>query len=104
VVRVRCEAIRWVADEPQPGLVEVVLTDAAGEVWSLIDKAPIFDADGVLRSEANFPIAVLIACNLIEKRTDRSGLQTAVIDLLPWAVTDQAFEVAADLLVADTAS
>lgn len=82
---VRCEAIRWVDDEPQPGLVEVVLTDADGRTWSLVDKAPIFDSAGVLRPDADYPISVLIACNVIERRTDGAGRKTAVIDLLPWA-------------------
>ena len=95
---VRCEAIRWVDDEPQPGLVEVVLTDADGTAWSLVDKAPVFDAVGVLRPDADYPISVLVACNVIERRTDDAGRQTAVIDLLPWAIADQLFEVPVDLI------
>ncbi len=98
---VRCAAVRWVGDEPQPGVVEVVLTDADGKKWSLVDKAPIFDAVGVLRVDADYPISVLVACNVLERRTDRSGRQTAVIDLLPWAVTDQVFEVLAEMIETD---
>ena len=37
--------VRWVSDEPQPGLVEVELTDADGNRWSFVDKCAIFSAD-----------------------------------------------------------
>jgi hypothetical protein len=35
VHELRCEAVRWVNDEPFPGLVEVQFVDAAGRRWSL---------------------------------------------------------------------
>lgn len=58
VMMVRCEAVRWVSDEPLPGIVEVVLTDADGTRWSLVDKAPVFDSVGVLLPTADYPMSV----------------------------------------------
>jgi hypothetical protein len=37
---VEYQVVRWVADEPQPGLVEAQLTDSDGRIWSFIDKEP----------------------------------------------------------------
>lgn len=38
----RCQIVRWVSDEPQPGWVEAQVVDAGGRVWSFFDKPPIF--------------------------------------------------------------
>lgn len=38
-------AIRWVDDEPQPGLVEVGFTDAHHQQWTYIDKWPVFSGE-----------------------------------------------------------
>lgn len=98
---VRCEAVRWVDDEPQPGLVEVVLTDVHGTRWSLIDKAPVFDATGALARGSDYPIPVLVACNVVERRSDGAGHEIVRIDLGPWGVSDQVFEVLADRITTD---
>lgn len=98
---VRCEAVRWIDDEPQPGLVEVALTDADETVWRLADKSSVFDATGILRRETDYPVSVLVTCNVLERRTDGAGRATVLIDLLPWGVTDQVFEVLADHLATD---
>jgi hypothetical protein len=52
VPQVRCEIIRWVADEPQPGMVEAQIIDVDGHVWRFVDKAPIFSAEVLLPSPA----------------------------------------------------
>jgi hypothetical protein len=39
---VGCQIVRWVADKPQPGWVEVSLVDASGREWLFFDKPPIF--------------------------------------------------------------
>lgn len=83
---VRCVAVRWVSDEPQPGLVEVILTDADGNAWSLIDKSAVFDDANVLGPNAAYPLPVLVACNVRERRSDDAGRHLVVIDLLPWGV------------------
>ena len=35
-------ALRWVADEPQPGLIEFSFLDANGLDWRIIDKTVCF--------------------------------------------------------------
>ncbi|CAM3104451.1 hypothetical protein [Stackebrandtia soli] len=60
----RCEAVRWIADEPFPGLIEVQFIDADGRTWSLVDKAAIFGAAEDLEPDSNYPAAVTVACVL----------------------------------------
>lgn len=62
MIRLRAQAVRWVCDEPFPGLVEVQFTDAAGRCWSLVDKAPVFDTDGGLGPDSAFPVPIGVAC------------------------------------------
>ncbi|MDR6981379.1 MULTISPECIES: hypothetical protein [unclassified Streptomyces] len=64
-MELRAEAVRWVDDEPFPGVVEVRFTDAEGHQWSLVDKAPIFDADGVLGPDSAYPLEVGVACVIV---------------------------------------
>lgn len=62
MVELRCEAVRWVDDEPWPGVVEVQFTDAAGRRWSLVDKAPVFAAMGELGPDSAYPVWVTVSC------------------------------------------
>jgi hypothetical protein len=63
----RCVAVRWVSDEPQPGWVEVLLTDTDGRTWQFFDKPPIFDATGRLTSSSTFPAPVVMRVRVIEE-------------------------------------
>ncbi|WP_433892476.1 hypothetical protein [Streptomyces sp. CA-111067] len=66
MIELRCQAVRWVDDEPWPGVVEVQFTDAAGRRWSLFDKAPIFTAMGELGPGATYPVQVGVACVVVD--------------------------------------
>ena len=78
----RAIAVRWVADEPFPGVVEVQLTDADGRPWSFVDKAPIFDGHDVLNASAKYPIDLEIACTVLDRLADRVVVTTAK----PWGI------------------
>lgn len=56
----RCEAVRWVDDEPFPGIVEVQFVDSAGQRWSLIDKSSIFARFAELTPDAVYPVEVTV--------------------------------------------
>ena len=77
---VRCELIRWVSDEPQPGVVEVRLVDASGEEWAFIDKIAIFTADNV-SSTTTLPVPAAIRCELLATRQDDLGREVVDVQL-----------------------
>jgi hypothetical protein len=79
---VHARAVRWVGDEPFPGVVEVELTDADGRDWSFRDKSPVFDRKGLLGSSARYPVNISIACTVLERTEDRVVISTAE----PWGV------------------
>jgi hypothetical protein len=78
----RCLAIRWVSDEPQPGWVEVLMTDADGRTWRFLDKPPIFDAGDHLRSCSDYPVPVVVRVRVLQEgdtltvSTDPHGVES----------------------------
>ena len=60
-------AVRWVADEPQPGLVECRLVDAEGVEHVLVDKTAIFDDADRLRPDAPYPIELRVGCRVVRE-------------------------------------
>ena len=53
-------AVRWYDVEPQPGLVEVELTDRHGTVHRLVHKTYFFENDDLLLPDAEYPIDVAV--------------------------------------------
>jgi hypothetical protein len=73
---VRCTAIRWVNDDPQPGWVEVRMTDAFGREWIFFDNPVIFGGGAELSSRTTYPVPVTIRCEIIAN--DMAGAELAV--------------------------
>lgn len=65
-----CRATRWVSDRPFPGLVECALVDAEGESHVVVDKTAVFDAFDRLRSDAHYPIDVLLDCQVVRSTAE----------------------------------
>ena len=99
---------RWVADEPQPGLVEVSMVDAHGKRWTFIDKTAIFTAE-TITARSGFPRDTLIGCEELGRRIEQDGREIATISTAqPWSVetVDEVseFEVERRSLVDDSPS
>ena len=77
---VACQVVRWVADEPQPGLVEAQLTDSDGRLWSFIDKEPIFWSGETVSRLSRFPIAGAIRCQVIGHEVLADGREVVTVD------------------------
>jgi hypothetical protein len=101
--KLRGQAVRWLGWEPQPGMVEVTMTDAGGCQWSFIDKCSIFSADN-LSGESPYPVDVVIGCEILGDQQDdaRDDLVCVTTDR-PWAIEatngQTEFVVARDQLV-----
>ena len=80
------EIVRFVSEEPQPGLVECVLVDAGRKLHCFVDKAVIFSAEH-LSAASGYPRAGTIACELEAEWRDESGRDVARVDTTrPWSV------------------
>jgi hypothetical protein len=78
----RAYAVRWVSDEPFPGLIEVELRDGQGKLWRFIDKYPMFLPKGDLSSSSRYPVSLNIACTVIECAREYVVVSTAE----PWGI------------------
>ncbi|WP_411136725.1 hypothetical protein [Streptomyces sp. C10] len=83
----RCEAVRWVNDEPFPGIVEVQFVDAAGHRWSLFDKTPIFTRSAALTPDSFYPVQVTVACIILDGAMRPAGDELVAVSLAPDGVT-----------------
>ncbi|MFI5967699.1 hypothetical protein ACIA8J_36740 [Streptomyces asoensis] len=83
----RCEAVRWVNDEPFPGLVEVQFVDAAGRRWSLIDKSPLFTRLDELTPDSVYPVNVTVACVIQNGGEVLAGDEVVTVSTSPDGVT-----------------
>ena len=61
----RVQIVRFVDEEPQPGIVEAQFRDAQGKLHSIIDKVPLFTSAD-LWSDWNYPQPGSIECRVIE--------------------------------------
>ena len=62
----RVQIVRFVDEEPQPGIVESQFRDAGGASHSVIDKVPMFTTAN-LWSDTNYPQPGFIECRLLER-------------------------------------
>ncbi|GGW12928.1 hypothetical protein GCM10018980_06600 [Streptomyces capoamus] len=83
----RCEAVRWVDDEPFPGIVEVQFVDAAGRRRSSIDKSSVFARFAELTPESVYPIEVTVACEVQGDIEATSGDGVVTVSTCPDGVT-----------------
>jgi hypothetical protein len=95
--------VRWVSDDPQPGIVECELTDRFGKVWRFIEKSAVVSSEN-LSSESRYPRPGVIPCQVIGRSRDESGREVAEIATeSPWGVEafdgTTRFHVFADELV-----
>ncbi len=51
-IAIRVSIVRWVADEPQPGIVECSLTDRFGSEWTFIEKSAVVSSTSVHNNSA----------------------------------------------------
>ncbi|MBV9991734.1 MAG: hypothetical protein JOZ72_10610 [Alphaproteobacteria bacterium] len=102
----RATITRWVDDDPQPGIVECRLDDAAGRSWFFIGKYYDFTQDE-LRATSQYPRRGYLACDVTARRRDDRKREIASIDTdTPDRGRDSeegmcAFDILADQLVAD---
>jgi hypothetical protein len=75
---VKVSITRWVENYP-PGIIECSLTDTQGQNWLFILKQ--YDATAEdLDENSYYPQPGVIACTIIETKTDAAGREIVLID------------------------
>jgi hypothetical protein len=85
MVGMRVTILRYISDEPQPGIVECELKDAHGRRWSFIDKTAVVSAKQ-LDARSTYPQLGLITVNVIGRSFDAAGREVVEIDTQPCGI------------------
>jgi hypothetical protein len=93
--------LRYLSDDPQPGIVECELIDADGRRHTFIDKTAIFSTHN-LDSKSAYPQNGIVACEIVTRWNDPLGRELVRINTTPWGVESteglSEFEVLAEHL------
>jgi hypothetical protein len=68
----RVQIVRFVDEEPQPGIVESQFRDAQDGLHSIIDKVPLFTS-AHLWSDSDYPQPGFIECRVVERIPNACG-------------------------------
>ena len=70
---VKVTVLRYVSDDPQPGIVEFQLEDANGHRWLFVDKTSCISGPS-LDSDATYPQPGIIACEIVPPGNAKVGV------------------------------
>jgi hypothetical protein len=63
---IRVTIVRYISDEPQPGIVECQLEDAHGRRWSFVEKTAIVSAE-YLDADTAYPQRDVVAGEVVRR-------------------------------------
>jgi hypothetical protein len=83
---IKVTIVRYVSDNPQPGIVECQLEDAHGRRWSIVEKTAVVSVKD-LDAQTTYPQQGFVACAIVGRSFDSAGREVVRIDAgLPWGV------------------
>src|SRR4029077_3785066 len=83
---VKVSVLRYVSDEPQPGIVEFQLEEANGHRCLFMDKTAIVSTAS-LDAQATYPQPGIIACEIVRRSRDTAQPELVRISTQrPWYV------------------
>ena len=100
---IKVTIIRYISDEPQPGIVECKLEDANGRQWTFVEKTAIVSAEH-LDADTSYPQRGVLAAEIVGRSIDATGRETIRVNTeRPWHVESvdgvTQFELLAESLV-----
>jgi len=86
VLGVKVSVLRYISDEPQPGIVEFQLEEANGHRCLFVDKTAIVSA-ARLDAQTTYPQQGIIACEIVRRSRDTAQRELVRISTeRPWYV------------------
>lgn len=81
---IKVAIVRYISDEPQPGIVECELEDAYGHRWLFVEKTAIVSAEP-LDAHTSYPQQGVVAGEIVRRSADAAGREIVRIDTTrPW--------------------
>ena len=86
MIGIKISIVRYISDEPQPGIVECYVEDAYGRRWSVVEKTAIVSTES-LDIHSAYPQHGVIACEIVRRSLDADGREIVRVDTeRPWHV------------------
>ena len=83
---IKVTIIRYISNEPQPGIVECQLEDAHGRRWSFVEKTARVSSEH-LDAQTTYPQRGVVAGEVIHRSIDAAGREVIRINTeRPWHV------------------
>jgi hypothetical protein len=83
---VKVTIVRYISDEPQPGIVEFQLEDAHGRRWLFVEKTALVSPEH-LDAYSAYPQRGVVAGEIVNRSIDASGREVIRIDIeRPWHI------------------
>jgi hypothetical protein len=83
MVAVKVKIVRYLSDDPQPGVVECELEDVHGQKWSIVEKTAIVST-AHLDARSSYPQQGLIGCEIVQRRRDADREIVRISTERPW--------------------
>jgi len=84
---IKVTIVRYISDEPQPGIVEFQLEDAHGRRWSFVEKTAAIVSSEHLDAQTTYPQRGVVAGEVIHRSIDAAGREVIRINTeRPWRV------------------
>jgi hypothetical protein len=85
MLAVKVKIVRYLSDDPQPGVVQCELEDAHGQRWSIVEKTAIVSTAD-LDARSSYPQQGLIGCEIVRRRRDAECEIVRITTERPWNV------------------
>lgn len=73
--------VRYISDDPQPGIVECQFQDAYGRRWSFIEKTLVVSvSEEQLDAHSVYPQRGATACKIVQRFLDAAGREVVRIN------------------------
>jgi hypothetical protein len=90
--------VRYIGDDPQPGIVECQFQDAYGRRWSLIEKTLVVSVEQ-LDAHSVYPQRGVTVCKIVQRFPDAAGREVIRINTVEWVEGVTQFDVLPESLV-----
>jgi hypothetical protein len=95
---VKVSIVRYICDDPQPGIVECQFQDAHGRRWSFIEKTLVVSAEQ-LDAQSVYPQQGVTPCRIVQRFPDAVGREVIRIDCVESVEGVTQFDVLPESLV-----
>ena len=90
--------VRYISDDPQPGIVECQFQDAYGRRWSFIEKTLVVSVEQ-LDAHSVYPQRGVTACIIVQRLPDGAGREVIRVNTVESVEGVTQFDVLPESLV-----